>query len=82
MKYLLEIKEHHDLETHLNLKRDFTGSLDKISVMAPSGSLGIWRGASMIPKPSALLSISRRFVVCKGWEFSVKNQFVSLLNHS
>lgn len=28
---LLEIRDHHDFETHLNFKRDMTGSLDRTS---------------------------------------------------
>lgn len=45
MKSELEIKESHDLETHLNLQRDLTGSLKRISVMSSEGMLGIDTGS-------------------------------------
>lgn len=41
MKCLQEIKERHDFETHLNLKSDLTGSLDRISAMISSGKIKI-----------------------------------------
>lgn len=36
----LDIKDSHDLETHLNLTRDFTGSLNRIAFMTSSGRIG------------------------------------------
>lgn len=40
MKALLlhEMNEYHDLETHLNFKRDFTGSLGRIPTVRISSS--------------------------------------------
>lgn len=40
MKYGSEIKERHDLDTHLNFKRDFTGSFENIWTMTSRGSCG------------------------------------------
>lgn len=37
-----EIKESHAFETHLNFKSDFTGSLDRISVMISDGRWGVF----------------------------------------
>lgn len=41
MKCGLEIKESQDFETHLNLRRGLTGSLERISVMSSVGMFGI-----------------------------------------
>lgn len=45
MKWLVEIKERHDFETQRNLRRDLTGSLDRISAMISSGT---WRRGLII----------------------------------
>ena len=37
MKSGLEIKDFHDLDTHLNLMRDFAGTLVRIRVTISSG---------------------------------------------
>jgi hypothetical protein len=37
MKWGLEIREHHSLETHLNLISDFAGSRERMSVITPFG---------------------------------------------
>lgn len=34
MKSGVEMRESHDLQTHLNRRRDFTGSLERISIRA------------------------------------------------
>jgi hypothetical protein len=39
MKWGLEMREHHVLETHLNLITDFTGTLDRISAITSFGRL-------------------------------------------
>jgi hypothetical protein len=39
MKWGLEMREHHVLETHLNLITDFTGSRDRISAITSFGRL-------------------------------------------
>lgn len=39
MNRSLSINERHDLETHLNFKRELTGSLDSISSTISSGKL-------------------------------------------
>ena len=37
MKYGLEMREYHVLQTHLNLMSDFTGSLERISLITSFG---------------------------------------------
>jgi hypothetical protein len=39
MKWGLEMREHHVLETHLNLITDFTGNRDRISAITSFGRL-------------------------------------------
>jgi len=39
MKWGLEMREHHVLETHLNLMTDFTGSRERISTITSFGRL-------------------------------------------
>ena len=36
----LKVKESQDFETHLNFRRDLTGSLRRISVMSSKGRFG------------------------------------------
>lgn len=41
MNCVLEIRESHDFETHLNFKSDFMGSRNRISKMISDGRVGI-----------------------------------------